>query len=72
LSRNAEAQRTLDSGSALDLFRAKIEQKLQSGGANSLLRIFKQFRQMASSANNLISHSEFRRALRQANVELTE
>jgi Ca2+-binding EF-hand superfamily protein len=58
-------------GKNLDLFRHKIESKIE-GGANSVLKLFKQFRQTAGSANNEITADEFKFCVAKLNLGMSD
>ena len=57
-------------GKALDSLRNKIEGSSPTG-PNSVLRVFKRFRELSGAKGNQISMSEFKRALEMSNVYLT-
>ena len=58
-------------GKHLDVFRQKIEQNIE-GGANSTLKLFKEFRSKAGSATNEITLAEFQLAVNKLNLGMTK
>lgn len=58
-------------GKNLDLFRQKIEQKVE-GGANSVLVLFKQFRQTSGSSDNEITIDEFKLCVSKLNLGMND
>ena len=57
-------------GKQLNLLRTKLEQKT-SGGANSVLRLFKEFQRQAFSADHQITLEEFKRCVKHVNLPLS-
>ena len=57
-------------GKNLDLFRRKIEAKIE-GGPNSVLKLFKQFRETAGAATNRITMDEFKFCVNKLNLGMT-
>lgn len=58
-------------GKNLNLFRQKIESRVE-GGANSVLKLFKEFRYTAGSANNEITVDEFKYCVSKLNLGMSE
>ena len=57
-------------GKQLNLLRTKLEQKT-SGGANSVLRLFKEFQRQAFSKDHQITLEEFKRCVKHVNLPLS-
>ena len=58
-------------GKQLHLLRTKLQEKTQ-GGANSVLRLFKEFQRAAYSADHKITMDEFKTAVQRLNLPLSE
>ena len=66
-----EALRKTSEGKHIDEFRRHIEASCP-GGANSMLRLFKEFRRKSGSGDNVVDLPEFGRALKACSIYMTD